>query len=429
MTTTSNSFNSPSRPIHRAASHKLDEIYREMRHLQVSAIRKAGMRTDPNFLPDNKIFYTSTTSAADSSESNAQSSSLTVDKRRCLAVSAIMDNSNHAQCSWTNEYHVLQKRLKEEFGDYGLIFQEEPPELGGGQLHWTLMQLIGFADYGEHITTSLDNSSSEPPSSIYLSSEYLDCVQDSLTVGGLDAAMHFHYFGVIAVATGLLMIGLPSVDINETRDIVRSRLKQQNMPLLEPFVNDIVHSTLFRVAGDPSEIPHDLHIKILKLADEFKDVFLGTETLSKFQIGPASSRLLKNEIDDTPPIREWRLPSESSIRNYNVSIMNEEETSGRTCYTVSGALGFNLAKEVRNLLYRQDLKNDPIDVATMHSIISSISQEGDGSSFTRELEFAFIPQESGGLESMPNDIDQVRERIEDLFHVLLMHTLWIVIHH
>ena len=91
-------------------------------------------------------------------------------------------------------------------------------------------------------------------------------------VGGLDTGIHIQYVGVVLVATGLLMVGVPSLDINAARDVVRNRLSDNNLPIKEPFVNDIVHSTLYRVAGDPAEMPSDLHIRLMKLAKEFEDV-------------------------------------------------------------------------------------------------------------------------------------------------------------
>lgn len=392
------------RPVHKAASSKLHEIYDEMRNRQKKAILQANsMRSDPYFVPDHKIKIDHSSSSSDSIAASL-SGDVSVDKRRCFAISAIIDNDdNHVRCSWKDKYFELQDRLKEEFGHYGLTFSQEPPVVGGGQLHWTLMQLVGFSDYSHHVEND-EEESSEGVDSTFLSSEYLDCIQDSLTVGGLDTAIHMHYVGVIAVATGLLMIGVPSLDINETRDVVRARLKQHNLPLMEPFVNDIVHSTLFRVAGDSKDIPPDLHHRILKLAEEYKDVSLGTVVLSKFQIGPASWRLLQNEIADTPPVRQWVLPIVTPCENYNATIVSEEDGMGRECYTISGASGNNLAKEVRNFLNKQDSRSEHPDNSTQQPLLS-ISP--NGSQYSNSMQ---------RMQDMKNDIFEVRERI-DVAHV------------
>ena len=236
---------SPSRPTDEDSAAKLHKIYDEMRSRQRKAIQKAGaLRSDPYFVPDGLI-----SANPDATPSDALSGpDMSTDDRRCLAISSIVDESTEAH--WTPAFLELQRRLQDEFAPYGLTFSQTPPKVGGGQLHWTLMQLVGFPDYDAEVLQE---------DTVYLSPEYLDCVQDSLTVGGLDTGIHITYVGVILVATGLLMIGVPSLDINEARDIVRSRLELNKLPLKEPFVKDIVHSTLYRVAGDASNMPKDLH--------------------------------------------------------------------------------------------------------------------------------------------------------------------------
>ena len=61
------------------------------------------------------------------------------------------------------------------------------------------------------------------------------------------------------------------------------------LPLLEPFVNDIVHSTIFRVTGDPATHPPDLLDRLLALAAEFENEVLGTVILDRFQVRHAMS--------------------------------------------------------------------------------------------------------------------------------------------
>lgn len=388
------------RPIHKAASLKLYEIYNEMRSRQKKAILQANsIRSDPYFVPDNKVQISPNDHSSDTIAASL-SGDVSVDTRRCFAISAIMDKDDkNVTCSWNEKYFELQNRLEEEFGHYGIIFSQEPPVVGGGQLHWTLMQLVGFSDYTQHVLNGEEESEAAVEST-FLSSEYLDCIQDSLIVGGLDNAIHMHYVGVIAVATGLLMIGIPSLDINETRDVVRSRLKQHQLPLMEPFVNDIVHSTLFRVTGDSKDIPPDLHHRILKLAEEYKDVSLGTAVLSKFQIGPASWRLLQNEIEDTPPVRQWILPIVTPCENYNATIVTEEDGMGRACYTISGASGNNLAKEVRNILNKQESRSDHPN----NNLLSTSPNDSQHSSTIQTM------------QDMKNDVFELRERI-DAAHV------------
>ena len=358
----------PTRPTHEPAERKLKEIYNEMRSRQIKAITNHGaMRSDPFFIPDQKA-QQAAQSLTDPIQKSAVSlnGDVTVDDRRCLAISAILNSPKMNR--WTPEFYKLQERLKNEFGEYGLTFSEEQPEVGGGQLHWTLMQLVGFPDYEAEIESKQDP--------VYFSQEYLDCVKDSLMVGGLDSAMHITYVGVIAVGTGLLMVGVPSLDINEARDIVRNRLADHNLPLKEPFVNDIVHSTLYRVVGDAENMPKDLHVRLLALAKEYEDVVLGKTILSKFQIGPASWRVLREEIEKTPPALQWSVPVNTAHENYQQSVLDEEGHLGRQHHTISGALGVTLAKELRQKLSRQTSKYESNDGVVITPSPSKESKEG-----------------------------------------------------
>lgn len=323
-----------------AITQTLMSTYDEMRTRQRKAIiEQKCMRSDPYF------------------ESNPARLD---DDRRCLAISCVMNDENLAaggNCVWTDAYWKLQNRLKglcAGIGDTD-ISQENDSQPGEhmrfgqsvqleggicGQLHFTLMQLVGFPDYNAEMRDD----------SIYASSQYMDCVQDALIVGGMDAEVQIRFIGCIAVATGLLMVGIPdSLNINGARDCVRERLKKRGFPLKEPFVNDIVHSTLFRVtknqktAADPI-----LHTKILDLSKEFENVHLGTVTMRNFQIGPASWRMLPSELAATPPWRKWTLPNRSTQQEYRSGVIVSPEK--RNCFTVSGASGANLAREIRRVL-------------------------------------------------------------------------------
>jgi len=288
------------------------------------------------------------------------------DDRRCLAISCVMNDENLADssdCLWTDAYRELQGRLKElcpgVSGKNNNMPDNDPEKQknmrfgqsadvdGGicGQLHFTLMQLVGFPDYEVEMQGN----------SIYTSSQYMDCVQDALIVGGMDAEVKIHFIGCIAVSTGLLMIGVPdATNLNQARDCVREKLSHRGFPLKEPFVNDIVHSTLFRVTdnADPA-----LYQKTLDLAKEFERVHLGTLTLRNFQIGPASWRMLPEEIAATPPWRKWTLPHLSTQEEYQNGVVGAPET--RSCFTVSGASGRKLAQELKKRLeMKRELDGD-----------------------------------------------------------------------
>lgn len=57
---------------------------------------------------------------------------------------------------------------------------------------------------------------------MYHQEEYLDCIQDSLTFGRFNSSLRIHYVETIAMATGLLMIGVPSINTDDVRDRLRT---------------------------------------------------------------------------------------------------------------------------------------------------------------------------------------------------------------
>jgi len=309
------------------------DIYDEMRNRQRNAIFNQKMRYDAFFDSNKGREYGETFG-----DSATYGVSRLDDTRRCLAISCIMDES--AECEWTDAYHSLQQRLRDEFDDSKHLRFGQSATVGNinadknndssvvaGQLHWTLMQLVGFPDYDAEVlhasnagyytcSTSAEEEKKQEGcycgSSVFTTNEYLDCVQRSLMEdGGMNTAVTIKYIGCIAVSTGLLMVGVPvdEFNINGARDTLREKLKRSGMPLKEPFVNDIVHSTLFRTCSTPMDSNNEDHLRILDIAKDYENVDLGTVTLRKFQIGPASWRMLQSEMKDTPPLRKWTLPS------------------------------------------------------------------------------------------------------------------------
>jgi hypothetical protein len=70
---------------------------------------------------------------------------------------------------------------------------------------------------------------------------------------------------------------------------------------------------------------------------------------------------------------------------------------GRECFTVSGASGNNLAKEVRNFLNRQDSRSDHPDFSMQQPLLSMSHNDS---------------QNSWIMKNMKNDVHEVRERID-----------------
>ena len=340
----------------------LKGIYAEMRTRQRNAIEKAG-----SMKPDN-FFSFDVHGKLDEHKTKMIHDSPKIDSRRCFAVSAKIDKKHGAQFEWSPAYKELQRCLQKipgvRFVHNSDSFEDDEYV---GQLHWTLMQLVGFSNYDSEFSSvknKINESESKDRGNFekecpFVTEKYLSCVKDALIAGGIDRPITINFVGVIAVSTGLLMVGIPSIDSNGARDNVRRRLKENNLPLLEPFLNDIVHSTLFRVVpinnngnddGNDGEstnndnISNDLHKQLLEIANKYENINLGTVTLNTFQIGPASYRMRSAEMIQTQPLMEWTLPPKDAKNKNNIDMkkmINHDHS-----LTITGAGGANLAKEL-----------------------------------------------------------------------------------
>lgn len=309
----------------------MDPIYDEMRSRNRLAIQTAQSMKEDDF------FFGEKASRQD-------------DNRRCLAISAIIDES--VETEWTPAFLKLQTTLLQEFPNDLHFGQAVIPNQIDGQMHWTLMQLVGFADFEEACGSDNGNGGGGGGDNIndFSQRDYLDCIQDSFACGGMMDCSHvtIQYVGVIAVATGLLMIGVPSLDTNQVRDALRARLQDRNLPLKEPFVNNICHSTLFRVTQNRP----GMYSRLLEIAQLYQDVDLGSAKLTKFQVGPASWRMLQAEVlHQTPPWRTWTVNKTTALEVYKKRIGLNEGI--RHVNTLSASYGAQLAKELQTTLRLQ----------------------------------------------------------------------------
>lgn len=350
---------------------KLDPIYDEMRTRQLRVLKTSKkMRSDEFFAkPENAAFDS--------------------DERRCYAIISIIDET--VDCNWTDAFEDLMFRLKSEFGENNLRYFQKVEHVDGnggilkGQLHWTLMQLVGFADFDKEIRCFSETK--------YKENTYLDCIQDSLTVGGMHQEIKITFIGVILVSTGLLMVGVPNIDVNDARDLVRQKLAERSLPLKEPFVNDIVHSTLFRLVGEKND--QELHSKLVALAKDFERINLGTVTLKKFQVGPASWRMLSEEVDASPALRKWTLGDKSPWEVYE-----EDLITGKKHHSVSGVSGFGLAKEIRGALLAESLAEQIEGSDEERSSKPDIEASTNSNPQSNHLSDIFQPQNSTQTETL-----------------------------
>lgn len=182
-----------------------------------------------------------------------------------------------------------------------IVYSPSPPKDDGatvwGRLHWTLLQIQGFKDWEGGKEVKEDNV------------EFGKMVERYFPH---DNKIRIRMCGVIAVKTGLVIVGIPDTNMNAARDQFRDNMKSTSplYPLKEPFLNDIVHSTLLRVCGGDGTGPKA--DQLLKIAEEYNNVYLGDAYVDKISVGEASWRMMDVELSKTPPMWTWRLEGEPS---------------------------------------------------------------------------------------------------------------------
>lgn len=142
-----------------------------------------------------------------------------------------------------------------------------------GILHFTFFQLFKVAGLPPDFTTAD-------------ASGYVDALQDAFSKM---PPFTIKYSGLIAIPTSLLMYGYPSEDVNKYRDELRSTLSATGLSFEEPYKTDIVHSTCLRLrqADDPREL--------IRFADDYKEVDLGTLSVDSLTLGFGSWRMWPEE--------------------------------------------------------------------------------------------------------------------------------------
>jgi hypothetical protein len=139
-----------------------------------------------------------------------------------------------------------------------------PPPSSDATLHFTLFQVIPFAEF-DGAPQSLD---------------YLSVIRqipiEPFTIT---------YRHLIPTRNGILMAGYPSIDVNELRDRIRKKFAEEGLPLREPYHQNIVHSTVVRYTSVP------------KKTITPQTSFFGTGHVSAFKIGVVGWKVIDSEID------------------------------------------------------------------------------------------------------------------------------------
>lgn len=143
------------------------------------------------------------------------------DMRRCLALYSF------------GTYHPSHNMMRlREFDKEGFIYEWDPNVAKDvPRFHHTFLQLVTFGHEVIYQTYMQDPAFKEALVS-YMSSFPVYTI---------------HYTRLVAVPTGVILVGIPSVDLNALRDELRWHMVSRGFPVIEAYTNNIAHGTLLRL--------------------------------------------------------------------------------------------------------------------------------------------------------------------------------------
>ncbi|HSX39804.1 MAG TPA: hypothetical protein VLI92_04430 [Candidatus Saccharimonadales bacterium] len=190
------------------------------------------------------------------------------DKRVGLAILALYESFEDENLT------KLTNEVKTAFPSQ-IVYTQKPKGPLEASIHFTFMQIFGVLSEEAGISKiNLD--------------QYKPIISDSFKDLEPFEVVFKH---VIAVPTGLVIAGYPSIDINIYRDNLRNLIKKSGLPFSEPYYTVAVHSNLLRLCCDESAD------KILAFANKYKEIELGKLQVSKFIFGFGTWKVLPNEIN------------------------------------------------------------------------------------------------------------------------------------
>jgi hypothetical protein len=199
----------------------------------------------------------------------------TPDSRRCHAVYRLCTSDNWAPTSAFAQFMIdVRSTVGNTHVFYG-INRSDLSSQDEGNLHLTLLQLIGFDQFSE---TKVPQNYHDTISAVVASH-----------VNGFSVVFH----SVALTPKSLMLLGTPNIDLNHVRDLIRSDLCRLKLPMLEPYHSNTVHMTLVRFASEVSLLKAQ---ELLRLTSKCYQCFFGTLTVKSFQVGCASWKMQHSEL-------------------------------------------------------------------------------------------------------------------------------------
>jgi len=224
----------------------MDDIYNTMKINNLQKLNESGFNYDPQLICEK-------------------------DNRYCQAIFSV---PNPEQTNFTPEFYQLQNILSTE--ENGITYYINNQNfLSAGTFHFTFIQQITFNNY------------------YVLSNEVINKYCDIMSkILYKYLPFKIYYNKLIAVTNGLVLCGDASININTLRDEYRTECKINNLPLIEPYYLNIIHSTLFRFTNKQNT---------KEFLDKYEyylnnDVDYGYIVIDHFNFGKATWKVNMNEI-------------------------------------------------------------------------------------------------------------------------------------
>lgn len=199
--------------------------------------------------------------------------------QRCLAAYTLCTFDNFQT---NGRFDLLMGQLQDIFSEGHVVYGLRSTHVLTGQLHMTMMQLVGFKMFG----------------TIPLPADYTE-VAESIFRRFLHP-FEVHFNRIIVTRSNVLLVGNPTIGLNHIREEIRRALSRIGYPLYEPFKSDIAHMTLLRFA------------KPLSCAQQARLAALCAEFGSSCQ---QVARLSVNHIDIS--VASWKMQA-TELQEHNI---------------------------------------------------------------------------------------------------------------
>ena len=100
---------------------------------------------------------------------------------------------------------------------------------------------------------------------------------------------------LVITADACILVGIPTKDINHSREELRREMQQNDLPLVEPYRADAVHMTLARFTVPLSQ---DQLNQLLEYQNQHGQTHFGTLLVNRIQVSPATIAMQQQDLSD-----------------------------------------------------------------------------------------------------------------------------------